>query len=316
MDTVATSTASIPNKDVFYPRAADFTATHRKKKVRHELALPSKPSAGADSLPSADLTTAPSCDAIKDPPLVEPVVLHGELSSEDADNEDSSVSSTDESTTDCPELIVASRPRNEDDKLQCARLQVRCWYLPLKFGGVPVRFLVDSGSEVTIVCTEVFRGNDVLRSLPLDKTSWRLSGIGGAEVAVHGVTILPIKLGDQEYQVEAIVADITTPGVLGMNFFEQHNISTNYNRGELVLDGETHFLEHLKDSRSFRVKVAHATVVPPYSEKVVCTTPVRTARALVSGYTFCVAPANSFASYTGLAMGGTLVRSNHTVSQC
>jgi len=55
--------------------------------------------------------------------------------------------------------------------------------------------------------------------------------------------------------------------------------------------------------------VAHATVIPPYSEQVIFTQPKRV-NAVSSGHICCIQPVNRFAQNTGLALGGTLVKSH------
>jgi len=157
-------------------------------------------------------------------PLGAPLALGRDITTSDGDDEDSSISSDVESMYSEKECIVATRAPPERKPALCAKIQAHCWHLPLTFGGEPLRFLIDSGSEVTIVRTSEFHKQPALCKLTMEPSPWQLSGIGGSKVTVHGVIPLPVALGGKTYVIEALVADITTPGVLGMNFFEQNNV--------------------------------------------------------------------------------------------
>ena len=231
-------------------------------------------------------------------------VKRPDRSSDEADNEDSA-SAADESLEPEPEKLVVTHNK----RTTCAKVQARCWYLTVPCGQTKLRFLVDSGSEVTIVQTDTFKRQSALARLPLKPCQWSISGIGGNNVAVHGVTVLPLIFNGKEYAIEALVADVAAPGVLGMNFLEKYDVSSNFYKGELMLDGEIHLLQRKDPMRSFQVQVARATVVPAYSEAVIQTRPTRP-RKIAAGRNCCIQPASTFASRTGLALGGTLVTSH------
>ena len=148
-------------------------------------------------------------------------------------------------------------------KIVCRHLQDSCWYLPLSFdGGRAVRFLVDSGSEVTLVATSTFRREPALRNLELhDPGSWQLCGVAGESVKVRGLIDLPITLEGTTYPTEAVVADIGTAGIVGINFLREHQISANFGTGELGVRGTCLFLQRKASVRSFQLRVARATVV-------------------------------------------------------
>ena len=203
------------------------------------------------------------------------------------------------------DLLIPQRLRTREPGM-CARLRAHCWFLPVPFGNTSVRFLIDSGSEVTIVKSDFFFKEPSLKDRPLVNAGWEIVGIGGEDVPVKGATHIPITLGGREYLIEALVADINTTGVLGMNFFQKYSASSNFHSGELTLDGESFLMQRKEAPRSFQTKVAHAVTVPPYSESIVRTRVVGQ-RKDVQGL-YCVQPAKRFAAATGLAMGGALVK--------
>ena len=169
-----------------------------------------------------------------------------------------------------------------------------------------MRFLVDSGSEVSLVRPDIYRRIANKRHLQLEDTDWNLTGVGGTGVTIKGLTTLPMEIGKREYSVDALVADIHTPGVLGMNFFAENDSSWNGFRGELILDKDVLFLEKLMPAKTFQVKTCQITVIPPRTEKLI---PVRSTghRKAQMGVTYCVSPTNHFAKHTGLVVGGTVV---------
>jgi predicted aspartyl protease len=117
----------------------------------------------------------------------------------------------------------------------CASIKADCWYLPLTLGKTQARFLVDSGSEITIINANVFRREPALNAIPLHESEWIVNGIGGEDITVHGMAEVPIQLDERTYVMECLVADIKTAGVLGMNFLTCYNASCSYSKGELIL---------------------------------------------------------------------------------
>ena len=231
------------------------------------------------------------------PSGVVPVTL-SEASAAEADDEDS--------TTE--KRLVSIRTGRG---IKCSLIQESCWFLPLTFGKNTERFLVDSGSEVTLVGYDMFKRNPALRILELrDPGPWQLSGVGGEDVKIRGLISLPITLDGKEYVTDAVVADLGggTAGIIGMNFLQKHNVTTNFSSGELCLEGVTHFLYRKGPARSFQLRVARAQVLPPHSETIVSSRP-RRARMPLDGRACVVQPTATFARDTGCAIGGTLVRS-------
>ena len=122
---------------------------------------------------------------------------------------------------------------------------------------------------------------------------------------------LPITLEGTTYPTEAVVADIGTAGIVGINFLREHQISANFGTGELGVRGTRLFLQRKASVRSFQLRVARATVVPPFSETIVDARP-RRARTTLDGRACIVQPVSTFARDTGLALGGTLVKSSQS----
>ena len=203
------------------------------------------------------------------------------------------------------EIVTPRRLRIREPHV-CARLRAHCWFLPVPFGSSTARLLVDSGSEVTIIKSDFFFKEPFLRDRQLVNAGWEIVGIGGEDVSVKGATVIPITLGGREYMIEALVADINTTGVIGMNFFQKYSASSNFHSGELTLDGESFQLERKDVPRSFQTRVARAVTIPPYSESVVRTRIVGR-RKNVQGL-YCAQPTKHFSAATGLAMGGALVK--------
>ena len=259
-----------------------------------------------ETLPHEEHTVEPAPAQVVTPPesgVSQPATA------DEADDEGSSAPSGSESSQ--PESLHRE-PRSVTvtrEQFSVSQVKVHCWHLPVTFANATESFLVDSGSEVTIIRNDIFKRESALHQKLLGNPGWKILGIAGNEVNVYGVAMVPIKIGNREYPIEALIADIGAPGIIGMNFLLKYNVSTNFHTGEFTLDGETHFLTQDRKTRSFHVRVAKTTVIPPYSEAVLATRPYRAKRIAV-GRPFVAQPTDTFSQDTGLVMGGCLVTSH------
>ena len=211
-----------------------------------------------------------------------------------------------------PEILVPIRPPPEHGTAKCSQILSRCWYVVLHFGTTPVRFLLDSGSEVTIISKAVYESTPSLQQ-PVGLTTWKISGIGDNTVPVRGSITLPLNLGDYRDSLDAIIADISTPGILGMNFLERPGISVNFGKGTLTVGGNTYLLQRKRSPRSFHLKVAETTVLKPHSETVVYARPLHEVSQLMAQcVVYVTEPVRDFTLTTGAILGRSLVRADIT----
>ena len=193
------------------------------------------------------------------------------------------------------------------ERATCAKIKVNCWYIPVTFGKCAVKFLVDSGSEVTLIRKDIFYQIPSPQRSSLEQTRWKINAVDGGGVRGYGSATVQMLINGKSYSTEILVADITSPGVLGMNFLQRHNVSTNFSKGEFTIDGAIHFLERETLARSFQVTVARTVHIPPYSESIV---PMRAMRAhVLKGHNYVLQPLRRFGEQTGAALGSTLVKS-------
>ncbi|PIK44772.1 Retrovirus-related Pol polyprotein from transposon [Apostichopus japonicus] len=164
----------------------------------------------------------------------------------------------------------------EDEKLALSRK--RLWsvgsnslYVTGKLEGVRVNFLVDTGAEVTVIQTGVFRRLTTGKALRLDEVPLDLAAADGRPLTFLGRGNLLLKVGELEVEHEVLVADIDADALLGYDFLKLYNCTIDAGAGKLTIGKRQ--LEQLgtdvDKSVGTRVVVANTVVVPASSEKVV-----------------------------------------------
>ncbi|XP_069103872.1 uncharacterized protein [Argopecten irradians] len=137
-------------------------------------------------------------------------------------------------------------------------------YIQGNLCGIPVNFLIDTGSTATLIPTSVF--HSLSSDYHLTSNSRRLLDVNGNEVKVQGRTELGILIGDTIYHTPVTVCDINGDAILGQDFLLKHITRIDYrklalctNTGDIPcwLGGETQMV--------CKVSATETTVVPPFS---------------------------------------------------
>ena len=179
--------------------------------------------------------------------------------------------------------------------------------------GEKSRFLVDSGSDVTVLPLDRFLAIPAKSRPTLTPLGVPLYGATGHSLDVRGTCTIPLGIGDHVVPVECTVVGGRVCPILGMNFMKQHKVALDFGSGEMRFGNTTLCLSGLKPPAAFTVEVAETLVVPARQEVVAIVRPRgrRQAKYIKPGlFTGIISALGSFADDTGLVMGRTLVKSN------
>ena len=108
------------------------------------------------------------------------------------------------------------------------------------FGNQPVRFLLDSGSEMNLISDSVWKACNPRPAIDDDGRRWSLKGIGGEEIPLHGcVRDAPVQLDGRNFDHHFFVSPRRHPqydGILGQPWFLWYSAVLNYQRdGDVYL---------------------------------------------------------------------------------
>lgn len=117
------------------------------------------------------------------------------------------------------------------------------------------RFLVDTGSSVSILAKNIFDslGGDTSQ---LKEVAQTLTTADGRTMKVLGSTEFAITIGSYETQLSLMIADINgLDGILGMDFLSEPEITINVGQCKLHINGQTITLFRETKFRCARVKL-------------------------------------------------------------
>lgn len=150
------------------------------------------------------------------------------------------------------------------------------FYVPILFGKVKLRAVVDAAAEVTIVSDKFLSLLDpappILQTVIL-KTAGR-----GQRMTSMRIGLVPIKLGQSWFEEVVYCAPLEDDMLLGLDFLQKYGIDISITQPKLIVGGEEVHMYYGMDSKVAciqRVCIARRAVVPPFS--------VRQARCKVVG---------------------------------
>mgnify|MGYP002259883024 CR=1 FL=1 len=112
-------------------------------------------------------------------------------------------------------------------------------YVTGRVDGIAVNFLVDTGSSVTIISTQTYdRINEKCPDNGLEPVDFPLAGVDGFDLDALGKTTRCITLGNTGRRQQIVVANVSTDGILGIDFLRQNRCEVCLVRQVLRMDGE------------------------------------------------------------------------------
>ena len=146
------------------------------------------------------------------------------------------------------------------------------YFVCVTIKNLPVTFLIDTGSNVTIL------GKSFLEKLPSDidfsvrPTKTKMLTVTGEVTPFQGKTELELGIGKQKLKHTVLIADIENGGILGMDFLKAYQCDLVLTRQIMKINGED--ILCFANSRNVqptccRVAVLEPTEIPPESEMIV-----------------------------------------------
>ena len=139
-------------------------------------------------------------------------------------------------------------------------------------GGIPTTFLVDTGSNITVVTPEVYRSIPAPERPVLEEVGSTMLLADGRSLPFTGKADMPLQLGSTAVVHKVWVADIGLDGIIGMDFMRRMRCELTIDRGSYKLtwpDGSVTCTHTQTGTACCRVVVRETVIVPPGTETIV-----------------------------------------------
>ena len=137
---------------------------------------------------------------------------------------------------------------------------------------MPITFLIDTGSNVTILSKEMLQKLPTETNTSVEPTTLKMLTVTGEVTPFLGKIDLNLTIGTQKLKHSVLIADIENDGILGMDFLTAHKCDLMLTRKLMKINGEEILcFANSRDvqPRCCRVAVLEPVVIPPESEIVV-----------------------------------------------
>ena len=148
-------------------------------------------------------------------------------------------------------------------------------YAPAHINGSTVNFLVDSGSDISLISPAV------LRDIPGHKPKVYPTGelfktASNEQMSPTGIVHLSVNLAGHTCRLKLFVAEMgSVPALLGLDAMREHGISPDILNGTLTYKGSQLSLHNAREASTSRICLLQSVTIPPNSMKLVqCRPPV------------------------------------------
>ena len=88
-------------------------------------------------------------------------------------------------------------------------------YIDLKINDVPAKFLVDTGATISLVSNKIFYELDKSKRPEVRPLRQTIVTANGTNLSSIGQSLFNLKVGNQQCEIEAVIADLAIDGILG-----------------------------------------------------------------------------------------------------
>ncbi|KAL5004187.1 hypothetical protein ScPMuIL_017643, partial [Solemya velum] len=137
-------------------------------------------------------------------------------------------------------------------------------------GSQKLRFLVDTGSDVTVISVQEFETIFNHNTITLSKEDTSFKTANGEYLQIAGTCEIDLRIGSCVYPHKVLVANIAEKAILGNDFLRQNRVVIDLSRNKLKIGTNT--VQLYCDEGSFqccKVTAARNFIIPPESEVVV-----------------------------------------------
>ena len=146
------------------------------------------------------------------------------------------------------------------------------YFVCAKVENVPLTFLVDTGSNVSILNRSVYEKLSAEARNLVQSTNKKLMTVTGETTPFIGRAVLNLEIGAQSLPINILFADIENEGILGLDFLRDHNCGLMLTQNCLkIRNDKIRCFASSMDAQPTccRVFVSEYCIIPPETEMLV-----------------------------------------------
>ena len=163
---------------------------------------------------------------------------------------------------------VLTRPREVSVRVNTMADDTEGLYVYGQINRHKVRFLVDTGANVTLLKTDIFNLLEDKNGPKLYSVTSQMTLANGDATTLEGMAHLEITLGQTTVNHLVWIADIEADGIIGYDFLKKYNCAIHAGQGQLIINDKEVITAVVQDEDQTRVRVIikETTTIPPNSE--------------------------------------------------
>ena len=140
-------------------------------------------------------------------------------------------------------------------------------YLPVQINGIHTDMLIDSGATASLISVEVF--NKMANQPILKPVKGQMVAVNGMNLKTHRFCDFDVIIGGFCYSVRAIVAELNTSGILGLDFLSDYECAIDIKQKCIVLDGKRIRCDMKGKIGCYRVSLMETVSILPRHEMLI-----------------------------------------------